>query len=125
MNKESSNPRIVFFGTPDFAVPVFERLFVTGYVPVAVVTTPDKPAGRKKILTPPPVKVAALAHNVPVLQPVSLKDKEFLEDFKLLAPDLCIVVAYGKIIPSDYLDIPTHGFLNIHPSLLPEYRGPA
>jgi methionyl-tRNA formyltransferase len=125
MNNESSNPRIIFFGTPDLAVPVFERLFVTGYVPVAVVTAPDKPVGRKKILTPPPIKEAALAHNVSVLQPATLKDPAFLEVFKALQPDVCIVVAYGKLIPQDYLNLPKFGFLNIHPSLLPEYRGPA
>lgn len=126
MNTNSStNPRIIFFGTPDLAVPVFERLFVTGYVPVAVVTAPDQPVGRKKTLTPPPVKQAADARNVPVLQPSTLNDASFLEQFKLLEPDVCIVVAYGKLIPKIYLDIPRSGFLNIHPSALPEYRGPA
>jgi len=126
MNKEKSiNPRIIFFGTPDLAVPVLERLVQEGYAPVAVVTAPDQPVGRKKTLTPPPVKTTAEKYAIPVLQPASLKNSVFREEFSSLKPDLCVVAAYGKIIPKDYLIVPEFGFLNIHPSALPEYRGPA
>lgn len=122
---KSKNSRIVFFGTPDLAVPVLKRLSAEGYRPVAVVTAPDQPVGRKKNLTPPPIKEVGNELQIPVLQPPTLKDSAFLEEFKALEPDLCIVVAYGKLIPQNYLDIPKFGFLNIHPSALPEYRGPA
>lgn len=124
-DKPSTDLRIVFFGTPDLAVPVFERLFAYGYVPVAVVTAPDQPVGRKKTLTPPPMKEAAALRSIPVFQPSTLKDPSFLEQFKALQPDLCVVVAYGKLIPKSYLELPKFGFLNVHPSALPEYRGPS
>jgi methionyl-tRNA formyltransferase len=113
--------RIVFFGTPDFAVPSLKKL--SGVV--AVVTSPDKPVGRKQVLTPSPVKVAATDLGLPVLTPATLKDENFLAQFSNLEPDLCVVVAYGKLIPQKYLDVPRLGFVNIHPSLLPKYRGPS
>lgn len=123
---KTSEVKIIFFGTPEFSVPAFRFLIENGYQILAAVTAPDKPVGRKKILTPPPVKTFAQQNNIPVFQPVSLKkDADFLKQFKELKPDICVIVAYGKIIPKDYLDIPKYGFVNIHPSLLPKYRGPS
>lgn len=102
-----------------------KKLHEAGYDIAAMVTVPDKLVGRKKVLTAPPLKTAALELDIPVYQPVSLKkDEEFFETFRTLNPDLAVVAAYGKIIPERYLEIPKHGFLNIHPSLLPKYRGP-
>ena len=117
--------RIVFFGTPLFAVPTLRRLHVDGWPIEAVVTAPDKPVGRKMMLTPSPVKTAASELGLPVHAPLSLKDESFWALFENLKPDLCIVVAYGKLIPQRYLEVPRLGFLNIHPSLLPAYRGPS
>lgn len=90
-----------------------------------VVTAPDKPLGRKQVLTPSPVKSAALGIGVQALTPATLKDDNFFETFKNLKPDICIVVAYGKLIPQRYLNVPRFGFVNVHPSLLPKYRGPS
>lgn len=115
--------RIVFFGTSEFAVPALEALHGAGF-DLTVITMPDKPFGRKKILTPPSIKVAANKLELPVLQPPKLKDDTFFEEFKLLEPDFCVVAAYGKIIADRYISTPKRGFLNIHPSLLPKYRGP-
>ena len=127
--QKSSTIRVIFFGSFEFAVPVLETLVKASYDIVAVVTNPDKPAGRKKLLTPPPVKVAAQKLGLDVLQPHSLKDPEFLNSLKTktyrLKPDLGVVVAYGKIIPPEIFNLPKHGTLNIHPSLLPKYRGPS
>ena len=116
---------IVFFGTPEFAVPSLEALNGAGFSIAAVVTTPDKPTGRKQVPTPSPVKRAARNHGISVLEPVSLKDKEFFKAFCNLSPVVCIVVAYGEIIPETYLAVPKFGFINVHPSLLPKYRGPS
>jgi len=113
---------ITFFGTAEFAVPVLKSLHENHEL-VAVVTVPDQPVGRKKTPTAPPVKEAAQRLGVPVHQPASLK--EFIETFKLLNPDLAVVAAYGKLIPEELLSIPKHGFLCVHPSLLPKYRGPS
>jgi methionyl-tRNA formyltransferase len=115
---------IVFFGTPEFNIPVLEKLNEEFNL-IAVVSTPDQILGRKKILTPTPVKEYALKIKVPfIFTPNRLKEnKEFVEDLKKLAPDLFVVSAYGKIIPQEVLDIPKFGTLNIHPSLLPKYRG--
>lgn len=115
--------RIVFFGTPDFVLPVLNKLQET-YTVIGVVTTPDQPVGRKKILTPSPVKQYALDHGIPVYTPEKLNDAS-VTIHKELKPDLFVVAAYGKIIPRKLLDIPTFGALNIHPSLLPKYRGPS
>ncbi|MFA5052167.1 MAG: methionyl-tRNA formyltransferase [Patescibacteria group bacterium] len=116
--------KTIFFGTPDFAVPVLSALADLRFIHlVSVVTQPDKPVGRKQTLTPPPVKAWSVKNNLPVWQPTSIKSNVFLEQFKSVTPDVCIVVAYGKIIPANLLDIPPHGWLNIHASLLPKYRG--
>ncbi len=117
-------PKIVFFGTPLIGATVLEKLITKGFKPQAVVTRPNKPAGRKQILTPPPVKVLAEKHQIKVLQPPKLKDNpEFAKELAKLEPDLAIVAAYGQIIPKEILQIPKFGFLNVHPSLLPKYRG--
>ncbi|MBQ9415024.1 MAG: methionyl-tRNA formyltransferase [Clostridia bacterium] len=117
--------RIVYMGTPAFAVPPLERLIADGYEVVLVVTQPDKPVGRTQTLTPPPVKVCALAHEIPVFQPTSLKTDEALQTLSSAAPDLIAVAAYGKILPKSVLDLPRYGCINVHASLLPAYRGAA
>lgn len=117
--------RIVFMGTPDFAVPCLQALLDGPDEVVAVVTNPDRRAGRGKTSTPPPVKVAALAAGVPVHQPRSVRKPEFLEWFGAQRPDRAIVVAYGKILPQAVLDVPVHGCINVHASVLPELRGAA
>lgn len=111
--------KITFFGTPKEVVPVLENL-TKHFEVVAVVTAPDKTVGRKQILTPPPVKLFAEEHNIPVLQPETLKDTSH---FSLPTSHLYVVAAYGKIIPNEILKLPKHGTINIHPSLLPKYRG--
>ncbi len=117
--------KIVFFGTSAFAVPALKKLSEAGYDIRTVITQPDQPAGRRKELTSPPVKLTGGEVGAPVLQPATLKDDAFFERFKALEPELAIVAAYGNIIPQRYLDVPARGFLNIHPSLLPHYRGPS
>ena len=117
--------RIVFMGTPDFALFSLRALVEAGENVVGVVTQPDKPKGRGYTLTPPPVKVYAQEKGIPVFQPERVKDGSFDETLRSLAPDVCVVAAYGKILPQSMLDIPKHGCLNIHGSLLPEYRGAA
>lgn len=115
--------KIVFMGTPEFAVPILEKLIDSEYKPVAVFCAPDKPVGRKQILTPPPVKVIAQKYNIPIYQP---KDKtELSYQLKATSYKLIITAAYGLIFPKDILDAPEHGCINIHPSLLPKYRGPS
>lgn len=116
---------MLFFGTSQFAIPSLRLLHKNGWPIVAVVTAPDKPFGRNKILTPSPIKVVATELGLPVHTPASLKDEDFWIEFDALKPDICIVVAYGKIIPERYLVVPRLGFVNVHPSLLPEYRGPS
>jgi len=118
--------RIVFMGTPAFAVPCLERLLADGHEIAAVLCQPDKPQGRKMQLAPPPVKQAALAHGLPVLQPEKLRgNQEIIGLLRSLAPELAVVVAYGKILRQEILDIPKHGCINVHASLLPKYRGAA
>ena len=117
--------KILFMGTPDFARAILEKLHKDGENIVAVVTQPDKPQGRKMILTPPPVKQYALENGIPVYQPVTLKDGAFAEELSLIDPDLIIVAAYGKILPAYILDYPKHGCINAHASLLPRWRGAA
>ena len=117
--------RILFMGTPDFAVPCLEKLINDGHNIVGVLTQPDKPQGRKMKLTPPPVKELALKNNLEVYQPESLKNdaiKSLLEDKQ---PELIVVVAYGKILPKYVLDFPKYGCINVHGSLLPRWRGAA
>ena len=126
--------KIIFFGTPEFAKIVLGKIIKTPsfkdkkaghwkFEILAAVTAPDKPVGRKRIPTPPPVKVLAQENNIPVLQPTDLTDQKFARQLKSFSPDLIVVAAYGKIIPKNILDIPKFGSLNIHPSLLPKYRG--
>jgi methionyl-tRNA formyltransferase len=119
-----SKLRVVFMGSPEFAVPCLEALLATEDV-VAVVTQPDKPAGRGLGVQPPAVKVRALAAGVPVLQPTSVRKPPFADELRALAPDVGIVVAYGKILPPEVLAAPRLGCLNVHASLLPKYRGAA
>ena len=118
--------RVVFFGTPDFAVPSLLALVGEGFDVVAAVTQPDKPQGRSRsTLVPPPVKVAAQGEDVPVLQPARPTGAEFYRTITDLAPDIGVVVAYGHILKPDLLSIPVRGMVNVHPSLLPELRGAA
>ncbi|MBQ2668370.1 MAG: methionyl-tRNA formyltransferase [Clostridia bacterium] len=117
--------RIVFMGTPDFAVPSLEALLKAGHDVIAVYCQPDKPKGRGHKLLPPPVKELALKHNIPVYQPVSLRKPEAIEELRVLQPELIVVAAYGKILPVDVLNIPPRGCINVHGSLLPKYRGAA
>ena len=117
--------RILFMGTPDFALFALRALCDAGENVVGVVTQPDKPKGRGYELCPPPVKVFATEKGIPVYQPTTLKDGAFDAELAALAPDLIVVVAYGKILPQSVLDLPKHGCINIHGSLLPEYRGAA
>ena len=112
-------------GTPDFAVPCLERLIADGHTIPLVVTQADKPKGRGHHMTPPPVKECALAHGLTVFQPTRLRDEEALETIRAAAPDLIVVVAYGKILPKALLELPQHGCINVHGSLLPQYRGAA
>ncbi|MDD5040253.1 MAG: methionyl-tRNA formyltransferase [Patescibacteria group bacterium] len=114
----------VFFGTPEFSVPVFDALRkLPGITITAAVTQPDKPVGKKQIFTPPPVKAYAIEHSIPVLQPANIRGDQFRNKLKHYAPGVIIVVAYGKIIPNELLKIPAYGWLNVHASLLPKYRG--
>ncbi len=117
--------RIVFMGTPEFAVPCLQKLIDCGHEVSGVFTQPDKPQGRKMILTPPPVKELAIANGIPVYQPVKMKDGTAFEMLKEADPELVIVVAYGKILPKEFLDFPKYGCINIHASLLPKLRGAA
>ena len=117
--------RIVFMGTPDFAVPCLQTLLDSPHSVVGVFTQPDKPQGRKMVLTPPPVKVLAAENGVPVFQPEKMKDPATLEQLEALDPDLIVVVAYGRILPRAVLELPRYGCINVHASLLPKYRGAA
>lgn len=117
--------RIVFMGTPDFAAAILQRLIDTGRNVVGVFSQPDKPVGRKQIITPTATKVVAMEHNIPVFQPAKLRDGEALKIMQELKPDLTVVAAYGKILPKDILDVAPLGNVNVHGSLLPEYRGSA
>ncbi len=117
---------IVFMGTPDFAVPSLKALASDDRFSVkAVYTQPDKPVGRKKILTPPDVKIAANDLNIPVYQPETLKDESVISEIRSFEPDVIVVIAYGKILPQSVLDIPKYCCVNIHGSILPKYRGAA
>ncbi len=117
--------KIVFMGTPDFAVDCLEALVNSEHEVAAVFSQPDKPRGRKQVLTPPDVKVCAEKYNIPVYQPRTLKDGSSTALLKEIAPDLIVVVAYGKLIPQEVLDIPRYGCINVHASLLPKLRGAA
>lgn len=116
--------RVVFMGTPEFALPSLRALIDGPDDIIAVITQPDRPKGRHGVLTPPPVKLLALQHSIPVYQPLKIKDKEFVATLSALKPDVIVVVAYGQILSQEILDVP--GWcINIHASLLPEYRGSA
>ena len=117
--------KILFMGTPDFALFSLRALVDAGENVAAVVTQTDKPKGRGMTLTPPPVKVYATGHGIPVYQPKTLKDGAFETELREIDPDIIIVVAYGKILPKYVLDYPKYGCINIHGSLLPKYRGAA
>ncbi len=117
--------RIVFMGTPEFAVPCLQKLIDCGHEVTGVFTQPDKPQGRKMVLTPPPVKQLAVQNGIPVYQPQKMRDGTALEMLKEANPELVIVVAYGKILPKEILEFPEYGCINIHASLLPALRGAA
>lgn len=117
--------RILFMGTPDIAAQSLEALYAAGHEICGVFTREDKPVGRKQVLTAPPVKQLALAHGTPVYQPRTLRDGKAAEDIRALAPELIVVVAYGRILPPEVLAIPPKGCINLHVSLLPKYRGSA
>lgn len=117
--------KIVFMGTPDFAVPCLEMLVKEGYHVEAVVTQPDKPKGRGKKLASPPVKVCAQKFGIEVLQPEKVKTEEFVNQLRRVNPDMLVTAAYGKILSKEVLDIPKLGCINVHASLLPKYRGAA
>jgi methionyl-tRNA formyltransferase len=117
--------RVIFMGTPSFALPSLEVLRGRGEDLIAVVTQPDRPQGRGRVLTPPPIKVAALRAGIPVQQPEKVRHPEFLEWCRGTVPDLIVVVAFGQILPKALLDIPRQGCINVHASLLPKYRGAA
>ena len=126
-NKKDNPPlRIIFMGTPTFAVPALDALLEANCDIIGVFTQPDRRSGRGRRLTAPPVKEAAIERSLPVFQPPSLRrDEEARRHIASLAPDLIVVVAYGLFLPSDTLDVPPLGALNIHPSLLPKHRGPS
>jgi len=117
--------KIVFMGTSSFAVPSLKSLIESPYQVVGIISQPDRPKGRGKKLSPPPVKKIAESHNLPVFQPKSIKDIAAVDQVKCWEPDLIIVVSYGQIIPSGILDYPLYGCINVHASLLPKYRGAA
>lgn len=117
--------KILFMGTPDFAVFSLKSLIEAGHEICGVITQPDKPKGRGYVLTPPPVKVVAEEAGIPVYQPATLRDEAFASLLSQLDPEICVVVAYGKILPLNVLEYPKYGCVNVHGSLLPEYRGAA
>lgn len=119
------NCRIIFAGTPEFAVASLQALVESGITPVAVLTQPDRPAGRGKRVKASPVKQYAENRGIPILQPKTLRDEAAAADIEALQPDLMVVAAYGLILPQNVLDIPKHGCLNVHASLLPRWRGAA
>ena len=117
--------RIVFMGSPDFALPTLRRLLDSAHEVVAIYTQPDRPAGRGRTLHAPPAKKLALAHGVPVLQPARVSAPEHVEELAGLAPDLIVIAAYGQILKQPVLDTPRRGVINVHASLLPRHRGAA
>ena len=117
--------RILFMGTPEFAVPSLEALIAGGHTICGVFTQPDRPKNRGMKLLPTPIKVCALSHNIPVYQPEKLRDGTALAQIQALEPELIVVAAYGRILPQEILDVPPKGCINVHSSLLPKYRGAA
>lgn len=119
----TSMPKIIFWGTPEFANVILRALLDSGINIEAAVTAPDKPKGRSKQPVPSPVKVTAQRHGIKLFQPQSLKDPHFAAELAAASPDLMVIAAYGKIVPQSLIDIPELGVINVHPSLLPKYRG--
>lgn len=117
--------KVIFMGTPEFAVPSLKTILAEGHEVAAVVTNPDRPKGRKRILTAPPVKIEAEKHGIPVFQPEKLRKSDVVEQIREISPDLIVTAAYGQILPKSLLEIPRLGCINIHASLLPKYRGGA
>ncbi len=117
--------RIIFMGTPEFACPTLQKLVDRGENVIAAVTQPDRPKGRGQKLAPPPVKELALQNGMQVMQPEKVRHPEFVETIRKMEPDIIVVVAFGQILPKALLDIPLHGCVNVHASLLPRYRGAA
>ncbi len=115
------SPKIIFIGTPEFGAIILEGLIKSGFKPFLVITSPDKPVGRKKIITPPPVKIIAQKYNIPIAQPEKVSD--YKNEIEKLKPDLIVLASYGQIIPKEIIDVPKYGSINVHPSLLPKYRG--
>ena len=117
--------RVVFMGTPDFAVGTLEALVKAGHEVVLAVTQPDKPKGRGKAMQPTPVKEAAENHGIPVYQPVKIREASCVDYLRTFQPDVIVVVAFGQILPKSILEMPRYGCVNVHASLLPKYRGAA
>ena len=117
--------RVIFMGTPDFAVGTLEEIIKAGHEVVLVVTQPDKPKGRGNAMQFPPVKECAVAHNIPVFQPKKIREAEHVEYLRTFEPDIIVVAAFGQILPKSILDMPKFGCINVHASLLPKYRGAA
>ena len=117
--------KLVFMGTPDFAVPTLKSLIESDHEVVAVITQPDKPKGRGKEMQPTPVKAAALEAGLPVYQPLRVRDEAFVAQLAAWQPDAIIVAAFGQLLPKSIIDMPTYGCINVHASLLPKYRGAA
>ncbi len=117
--------KLIFMGTPDFTIPILDAISAAGHQIVLVVTQPDKPKGRKAVLTPPPAKEWALKQGIPVFQPVRIREPQAMEELRKYPADVAVVAAFGQILPKEVLDYPTHGCINVHASLLPKYRGAA
>lgn len=117
--------KIIFMGTPEFSVPILEALIASQYQVIAVVTQPDRLVGRKRMLTPPPVKIAALKHNIPIFQPEKISGSKEMEQLIKMDADLIVTAAYGQFLPSKLLNAPKYRAVNVHASLLPKYRGGA
>lgn len=120
-----AKPTIIFFGTSDFAVPVLEALLKNKYKIIAVITQPDSESGRGQKIKTSPIKEVALKNKLKIIQPENAKDEKFIQQIKNMAPDLNIVCAYGKILPEELIEAPKYKTINIHPSMLPKYRGPS
>lgn len=126
IKRVKNKTKIIFFGTPEFAVPFLNKLVEAQFNVAAVVTAPDNKIGRKQILTPSPIKLLAKQLQIPVLEPTIIKNnQEFEVELKKIDPEICVLTAFGKIISLNILNLPRLGFINVHPSLLPKYRGPS
>ncbi len=117
--------KIIFMGTPDFTIPILDALKDAGHEVVLVVTQPDRPKGRKAVLTAPPAKEWAVRNGIPIFQPERIRDPQALEELRKYPADVAVVAAFGQILPREVLEYPTHGCINVHASLLPKYRGAA